>query len=184
MTPTDILLLTPVFIFHIYDKLTYCFFGTIFLSQMPLKSLGTVANILNVAAILALLHLQSLKYSLFRRQNLFFFPITFEIIHMCNMHMPIESSVVFTIKQFATLINHASYMCQQYAPQMPHSSKFKCRYQTTVSVYIPCMDSVQSTMSPQEQVYRFHMNIYACHYIHIGPSAVVTVYIQTHITAY
>ena len=57
-----------------------------------------------------------------------------------------------TKQQFAALIYHAmaTYMMTTNMPSnATHANKFTCRYQTTMSVYIPHYNSVQSTLLPQ-----------------------------------
>ena len=47
-------------------------------------------------------------------------------------------------------------MCLKYAPEMPGMPITSCAHETTMSVYMPHMNSMQLTMQQDTLVYMFH----------------------------
>ena len=85
----------------------------------------------------------------------------------CSLHIDPKNK---TKQQFATLVYHptATYVLTTDMPLKCdiYASFFMWRYQKTMAVYIPHMNSLQSTLSPQALVYiQFKLLAYAPNHI-------------------
>ena len=99
-----------------------------------------------------------------------------------SLHRP--NITAYTSTKNATFIIHAIaiytvYANNKYNSQMPHiTSYFMCKYETTMSVCMPHINSLQSTIWPDALVY-IHFTLlayapnkykYTCHSAHMGPT--------------
>ena len=95
------------------------------------------------------------------------------ILHTCwNTTI---SNIYFTYYYHACANNKYALKCHIYTT---YANSFMCRYERTMSVYVPHMNSLQSTVWPEACIYIYqywHMliNKYACHITNVYPTVLI-----------